>query len=295
MDERPDQRRTRRVTRRHILGSGSLAVAAALGLGYRSTKRPETEFLDLPLPGLPAEAAGTTIAVLSDTHVGRFATPDDVERGVELANQANPHLVLLLGDYCYGLGERTQSAFDDAIRPFARLRATYGVVAIPGNHDYWDGIDRVRVAFNRVGIPLLTNQRYMVSIPGGELAIVGLDDLWEGERQVDRAFEGIPAGMPRITLSHNPDRFVYERHRDLSLMLAGHTHGGQIILPGVGPLYVPCRYGWRYPMGHFRAGRNQLYVSRGLNCTIIPLRIHCPPEVTVITLAAPGDVSPEAA
>jgi predicted MPP superfamily phosphohydrolase len=276
------------LARRRFLAAASGALVGGLCLDHRATLHPKLERVEIRLPRLPREADGLRVALLADTHMGLWNRRPLLERAIALARAECPDIVVLAGDYCLRLDRKPQATYDAAILPFGKLSAHYGVFAVPGNHDYWCDIGKVRTAFRKTDIPLLANEHRVAKVPGGELAIVGFDDLWEGARDVSPAYDGLADDLPRITLNHNPDRFVKERHRDLSLMLSGHTHGGQIVIPGWGPLSVPSQYSKRFAMGHHVDGRNQLYVTRGVGTCGVPFRLFCPAEVTLITLRAPA-------
>ena len=156
--------------------------------------------------------------------------------------------------------------------------------AVPGNHDHWDGIEGLTRAFERARVPLLRNEHRVVDTPGGRLAIVGYDDLWSASAPVDQCYEGLAPELPRITMAHNPESFFVEGERDLGLMVSGHTHGGQFIIPGLGPVHVPCNIPRRSGAGYTARGRNQLYVTRGIGTVIVPIRVFCRSEITLITL-----------
>lgn len=264
------------------------AAALVPACGYLSTLRPGVGRLELILDGLPVEADGLRVVLIADTHVGRWRDGRAVARAVDLANAEHPDLALLLGDYTHRLAGQPQATFDDAIRPFAQLRAPLGTFAVRGNHDIWDGSAAVAEAFRRAGIPLLVDEHRRVTIPGGQLAVIGLDDLWHsrGRESARVALDGLAPGLPRITMSHNPDRFVEDGAHDVSLMVSGHTHGGQVMVPGYGPLLLPVRHR-QYAIGYHRSGPNQLYVSRGVGTVTPPVRLFCPPEVTLLILRSP--------
>jgi predicted MPP superfamily phosphohydrolase len=276
--------RLRKWTRRAFIGV-ALAGLATPVIGLWCAKRPRVERVEVWLPRLPAEADGLRVAALSDTHVGRWRDGRSVTHAVEMANAEEPDLALLLGDYCHRLAGGTQASFDEAIHPFAGLTAPLGIFAIMGNHDYWDGEEEVQRAFETAGVPLLVNEHRRVPIRTGHLAVVGLDDLWVGGTSVGDAYEGLPSHVPRLTLSHNPDRFIENDDADLGLMLSGHTHGGQICIPGFGPIRVPIQH-TQYAMGLHERGGHLLYTSRGVGTITPPIRLFCPAEVSIITLRA---------
>jgi hypothetical protein len=169
------------------------------------------------------------------------------------------------------------------------------VVGVLGNHDWWEGRPQTQRAFERAEIPLIDNGRLFVTTgrtlrpsAASGLCLAGVDDLWEGYPEYHMALDGVPKSMPRILLSHNPDvaeepRFLADRWR-VDLMLSGHTHGGQIRIPGLGTPMIPSRYGQKYASGLVQGPGCPVFVCRGIGTTIMPLRLGVPPEIAVIEL-----------
>jgi len=162
-----------------------------------------------------------------------------------------------------------------------------------GNHEHWEGARACRKEFDKIDIPLIDNDRLFLT-PGGlrerpvterSLCIAGVGDVWTDEVSFADALRGVPADMPRVVLSHNPDAAEMNdaRHR-IDLMLSGHTHGGQVRLPVIGAPWRPSKYGSRYLGGKCRGPQCPVIVSRGIGLAGIPLRFRVPPELCVITL-----------
>jgi predicted MPP superfamily phosphohydrolase len=144
------------------------------------------------------------------------------------------------------------------------------------------------------GIRLLVNEHLTLSRDGAQLHIAGVNDASYTEKaDLAAALNGVPDGSEVILLSHAPAIMRDPLAQRASLVLSGHTHGGQVVLPGIGPIYVPSRLGRRYSSGLFRIGRTQLFITRGLGEVVPPLRINCPPEMAVLTLRAGGEVRPD--
>jgi predicted MPP superfamily phosphohydrolase len=279
---------------RRSLTWASLGGCALLG-GYTvllEPRLPRVRRLRFPLRGLPPALSGLRLVQLTDLHLGPYNSAAYLGRCIRRANALAPDLVALTGDYIHGSPVY--------IAPLARilggLRARHGVVAVLGNHDHWEDAGACRRALRRQGIRLLDNTRLWVSpeglVPdpprGGGLCLGGVGDYWEDRTDLEAALGGVPAELPRLLLSHNPD-FAESaearsgRHR-VDLMLSGHTHGGQVRLPGVRSLIVPSSYGDRYARGLCRGPAFPVYVSAGLGVTIFPVRLLCPPEITLIEL-----------
>jgi hypothetical protein len=195
---------------------------------------------------------------------------------------------VLTGDYVH----RTPRSILPGIGIFRKLETRLGSLAVLGNHDFWEGVDACRAAFRDTPVRLLDNDRVFVAPhglmeePSAEaLCLGGVGDLWEDDVRFDKATAGAPDGMPRIVLSHNPDAAerVLPRTR-VDLMLSGHTHGGQVNLPGVGTPMVPSRYGAKYAGGMCAGPRCRVLVSRGVGMAILPVRFRVRPEIGLITL-----------
>ena len=253
----------------------------------------------LALPDLPTELDGLRIVQLSDIHHGPWLSLDYIARVVTDTNALRPDLVLLTGDYVQG----RRHYVSPCVAALAALAPRIGVLAVLGNHDWWEGVDEARGAFGRVGIPLLDNDRRVltpqrrlarVDEAGGPeargLAIAGLGDYLEGGPDFAAALDGLPAHMPCLLMSHWPDAaedpaMRYGRWR-VDLMLSGHTHGGQVRLPLVGTPIVPSRYGQKYAAGFVDGPACRVYVNRGIGTALLPVRWGVAPEITVFDLSA---------
>ena len=198
-------------------------------------------------------------------------------------------LVVLTGDYVH----LTPRSIESGISVLARLRARYGAVAVLGNHEHWEGAESCRVVFRRIGIPLIDNARLFLTPeglvpearPGQCLCIGGVGDLWEDAVRFDLAIDGAPDSTPRIVLSHNPDtaEMVRQSHR-VDLMLSGHTHGGQVSFPYVGPPVNVSAYGRKYLQGLCHGPHCPVIVSCGVGLAGVPARFGTRPDITEVRL-----------
>ncbi len=235
------------------------------------------------------------IAVISDTHVG--SPHVDARRMAEVVDRANalhPDLVVLLGDYV-GSNEPAsdrqaagRSELLTGVGAFARLRAPLGVVAVLGNHDVWYGRAPIVRTLEAAGVTVLWNQHVVKDRPGGAFVIAGLGDDITGNASFERALAGAPA-RDTIVLSHSPDPFP-ELPAGPALMLAGHTHCGQVSVPFLGRPVTLTRSGQRYACGRADEGGKILYTTAGIGTSLLPVRFGNPPEIVLLTLhaAAPG-------
>ena len=244
---------------------------------------------DLVLPGWPGECSGLRVAVLADLHVGSpFNGMSKLAEIVSLTVEAAPDLILLAGDYViHGVLGGHFEPPESVAEVLAALEAPAGVHAVLGNHDWWFDAPRVRRALETVSIPVLEDQATMVEHGRCRFWLAGAGDWWEGEHDVVKALEVVPVGAPTLLFTHNPDLFP-EVPPSVTLTIAGHTHGGQVYLPGVGRPVVPSAYGERFAIGHIVEDGRHLFVSSGLGTSILPVRFLVPPEVSVLTLTSPS-------
>ncbi len=261
---------------------------------------------EVTVPGLVPAWSGARVAVLTDWHVGPLFRAEAVRRVIDLTNAEQPDLILLAGDLAEHCPWR--EAYP-ALKQLSSLRAGRGVYASLGNHDYYEGLDRIRGLLAELGIPLLVNQSLAL---GDGLFLIGLDDATAGHPDLAAAWEGIPDGAAALVMSHNPCLLPDLADR-ACVAFSGHTHGGQILLPwtdAVGTmrfpgmarlLYATEWFGtlqirsrplrsistWKYPAGWFEQGRARVYVGRGIGFSqTVPVRLNCPAELPVFTLRA---------
>lgn len=272
-----------------------LAIIAGAMLLHASVVAPAAvrhTVIDVPVAGLGEPFDGYTFAVLADLHVRPASSLRAQRRAVAIANEAAPDLIVLLGDY----GVSFQHARAPSVWSYRRmypiatpllraLRARDGVVAVLGNHDHYAGALEVLAWLRAVGVRVLMNESMTLERGVARLAIAGVDDEREGKVDPLAGCADVPATAPRIVLSHSPDAVLHFADGvRADLVLAGHTHGGQVVIPGVGALVRHARVcGRRTASGWVPNGRAPLYISRGVGSQI-PLRFHCPPEVVVVRL-----------
>lgn len=227
---------------------------------------------------LPEAFDGYRVAFLTDTHVAGFVRREFYRAVVDQVNRFDPDLILLGGDFV--TWRRHIPLMADVL--LTDLKARDAVLAVLGNHDYWANGDEVKAAMSAKGVQFIINKSHVIRRNGAELPVVGIDEVYRGEPDVDAAFAGVKRG-PRIGVTHHPDLIDQVDDRRIDLLVCGHTHGGQIRLPFFGPLIVPSKHEGRYAAGFHRVGEVLLYVSRGIGA-IPPIRILCRPEVATFTL-----------
>ena len=262
------------------------------------------EKLTVKIADLPTRLQGTKLAQLSDLHYdGKGLSEEMLQEAIAATNEAEPDLILLTGDYVTD----DPSPIHDLALGLKHLESHIGIYAAIGNHDNYVPEARAEItnALEAIGIRVLYNE--IVYPLGDDLALVGLADFWSGDFQPE-IITAIAPDIPRIVLSHNPDTARILQKWRVDLQLSGHTHGGQVVIPGIGPVpqflkpvrrmipsflrpWIPymadCHQvveHWEWARGFHQVGSNYLYVNRGLG-TYFPGRLFCSPEVTVITLS----------
>ncbi len=263
------------------------------------------ENVTVAIADLPPSLQGIKIVQLSDFHYDGLRLSNQLlQQAIDVCNQVEPDLIVLTGDYV----TTDPKPIHDLVPYLRNLQSRIGIYAILGNHDlfYANSKKEIRTALTSIGIQVLWNQ---IAYPfGPELALVGLADFRSAKFKPASVMKQLNPAIPRIVLSHNPDSAPHLQQWRVDLQLSGHTHGGQIHLPNLGPLpsyfpilanfipkplrpYLPyfrkdCRkvfQHWEWSQGLHQIGNNRLYINRGLG-TYFPGRLFCPPEVTVIEL-----------
>jgi predicted MPP superfamily phosphohydrolase len=251
------------------LGTGTLAY----GLAYERHHLQQIT-LDVPVTGLPPALDGVRIGFITDIHHSEAVGVDDVTRAVRLVGDAHPDLIVLGGDYVSFADRRFVAPVAELVAPLAR--APLGAYAVLGNHDD----DReVPAALAARGFTVLKDQRTRVTIRSEPVDVAGIRFWTRRPAEVAKVLNG--TGGTTILLAHDPRRLAEAAALDVQLVLSGHTHGGQVVVPGVGAIA-----GRKFPVlaGLGRQDNATLFVSRGVGTVYVPVRINCPPEVAVLTL-----------
>lgn len=281
-----------------VPGAGAAAAATMIEPWDLRVRRVSVAIDDLPI-----ELDGFRIVQISDTHLGPRIPEAFIAAVVARARELGPDLFVLTGDYIYS----------DAgwIEPGARLfgplvESGIPVLGVLGNHDWWADGPAMSRALTGVGVRMIDNTRIFIDAatrtladepPHRGLCVAGLGDLLTDTLDVEAAFRGVPDDMPRLLLEHVPDaaedprlgatgppRFSPGFPARVDLMLSGHTHGGQVRIPGLGTPIVPSRFGQKYAGGLVDGPRFRVLISRGVGMSILPVRFGVPPEIGEITL-----------
>jgi len=283
--ENPDRRRFLRQT---SAAGASLAAYGVLAGRREALGDPEVVRVELAFPDLPAGLDGLRIVQLSDLHAGPLVHPEQLKRWRRLTEAERPELVLITGDIVDSLPEEA----DSFVNAFRGLVAPKGIFAILGNHDYFTDPRPIWARLEAMGIEFLENRSAIIERNGARLALIGLQDPMAKHGKFKDikygpgpspalAVRGLPADIWKLCLNHRPSDWPLARKAGARLTLSGHTHGGQVnLIPGFSSALLLGRY----TAGLYRQGDDVLYVNRGLGVVGLPVRIACPPELTVLTL-----------
>ncbi len=231
---------------------------------------------NVAIPNLPANMDGFRIVQLSDIH-RRKTVPDSViKKAVQIANSTHADAAVLTGDY---VGKEPGNIAMSA-QMLSGLKTRLGSYAVLGNHDHWTDANAVRKSFKAHGITILNNESARLA---KGLYLAGIDDQWTGSPDVKAAFKNVGKTDACIMLSHTPLAVdLFKGHR--GLLITGHTHGGQVMIPFVPRNRLPGLRGWKYIKGWYKVGNILMYVNRGIGMINPPVRFLCRPEVTLYIL-----------
>ena len=281
-----------RISRRRFAAYGAAALLSATGADALLVEphHPVAEHVEIRLSRLPDSFHGFRIAQITDIHFGPYVGKAGVEEAVRIARSFRPDLLTLTGDFVSPpFGQPFGPAGAQHTEPCADVLASWkGVpmVAILGNHDHWNGADIVAGALVDRGIRLLRNESFAIERGPDRLWISGVDDVLEKQDDLPKTLAAVPETEATVLLAHEPDFADDVAGFPVDLQLSGHSHGGQVRIPGLGPIVLP-RLARKYHTGLNRVGRLQVYTSRGLGVINPPVRLNCPPEVTLLTLLKP--------
>lgn len=276
---------TRRRFLRWAAAAGTVAIAGDAIL--LEPNRPRLVRQDFLLSRWPERLDGFTIALLSDFHYDPYFSIHPLRAAISIVNGLRPDLILLTGDFVTAplIGSDRKAAFpaEPCARLLAQMTAPHGLWAVMGNHD--EGTDRQYVtrALQAENIQVLANQSEAIERDGARIWLAGVNDVLSRTADLSTTLRRVPEGEAVILLAHEPD-FADEASRfPIDLQLSGHSHGGQIRLPLLPPLYLPTM-AKKYVRGRYQVGPLTLYTNSGLGTVGVPMRLNCPPEITLLTL-----------
>ena len=234
--------------------------------------------VNVKINDLPFTFHNYRIINLTDIHLGQWISPEYLNGVADYVNSLNPDMITLTGDYVSYILEGYE---DDLLDSFKKLKAKDGKFAVLGNHDHWAGADEIREILKQSDIVDLSNDVYTLEKDGEKLNISGVDSLTVGADDFDKVLEKLPNDGASILLVHEPDFAEISSKTDrFDLQMSGHSHGGQLVIPGVKTTPFRCSYSIKYPVGAYKVKNMIQYTSKGLGTNSFWLRINCKPEIT---------------
>ena len=265
------------------LVAGAVGVA---GLEYTRTIEPswiEITSVHVRMPGMASAFDGYRIAQISDLHLGDWLQLPQLAQVVRTVNGLGADLIAVTGDF---ITSHASKHAQDLITGLRNLHAPDGVTGILGNHDHWSSAATIRRVIAESGMLDLNNAVHTLQRGGAPLHIAGVDDIWERKARLDDVLAAMPREGAAVLLAHEPDfADTSAASGRFGLQISGHSHGGQIIAPFIGPLALP-RYAKKYPLGRYQVGQMTQYTNRGIGMLQPHVRLNCRPEITVYTLEA---------
>ena len=252
-------------------------------LGIHEFDARDFEIVDLKvsIPDLDPSFNDYRIVHISDIHLGQWISAKRIVGVVNLVNKLKPDLIAITGDsVSYVVNEPVL----DMLRFLKNLKPNDATVAVLGNHDHWVGPEEIRKVMKESNIIELENDVYTLKRGDAMLYIAGVDSITLEKQDLDAVLRKLPSSGPAILLAHEPD-FADESAATgrFSLQLSGHSHGGQMIIPGIGTPFRGSKFR-KYPLGEYQVGEMVQYTNRGLGTNVFWIRINCPPEITILRL-----------
>jgi uncharacterized protein len=276
-------------TRRQFIFSAVAAGTVALaGDGVLLEPNfPRIVHHEFALTRLPERMDGFTIALLSDFHYDPYFSVHPLRAAIRMVNDLHPDLIVLTGDFVsvpmFGNSEKGALAAEPCAQLLRNMNAPYGLWAVLGNHDNDTDPEYVTQALEAHKIHVLINQSEAIERDGARFWLSGLNDVFSHDADVPKTLQSVPAGEAVVMLVHEPDFADVVSRFPVDLQLSGHSHGGQIRIPFLPPLFLP-KFARKYYLGTYHIGGLTLYTNRGLGTIAVPVRLDCPPEITLVTL-----------
>jgi uncharacterized protein len=256
-------------------------VRDKLGIHEFDARDFEVVPVTVDINGLDPEFNNYKIAHISDIHLGQWISAKRIEGVVNLVNKQKPDLVAITGD---SVSYVVNEPILDMLRHLKNLKPNDATLAVLGNHDHWIGADEIRKVMKETGIIELENDVYTIKRGDAQLNIAGIDSVTLDKHDLNAVLNKLPESGPAILLAHEPDfADVSAATGRFSLQLSGHSHGGQMIIPGVGTPFRGSEFR-KYPLGRYDVGDMVQYTNRGLGTNVFWIRINCPPEITILNL-----------
>ena len=278
------------ITRRNFIRLAAAAGVAAVAADSTllEPNRPRIVRKEIALRRWPERLQGFTIALLSDFHYDPYFSAHPLKAAIGMVNGLRPDLIVLTGDFVSMPvfsrdDEKAASAAEPCARLLRQMQAPHGLWAIMGNHDYSTDAGVVTDALQSQGIHVLANQSVAIEPQGGRFWLSGVNDVLSETANLDSTLHSVPRDEATILLAHEPDYADYVAQHPVDLQLSGHSHGGQVRIPLVRPLYLPD-LARKYVWGLYQIGPLTLYTNPGLGTVGLPVRWNCPPEITLLSL-----------
>lgn len=234
--------------------------------------------IDVKIKDLPYTFHNYRIINLTDIHLGQWISPEYLNGVADYVNSLNPDMITLTGDYVSYILEGYEN---DLLDSFKKLKAKDGKFAVLGNHDHWAGAEEIREILKKSDIIDLSNDVYTLEKDGEKLNISGVDSLTVGADDLDKVLEKLPHDGASILLVHEPDfAKISSKTNRFDLQMSGHSHGGQLVIPGVKTTPFRCSYSIKYPVGAYKVKNMIQYTSKGLGTNSFWIRVNCKPEIT---------------
>jgi uncharacterized protein len=244
----------------------------------------QLERVEVIIPGLDPGFNDYRIVNISDIHLGQWITPKHLEGVIDMVNDQKPDAVAITGDFVSYTLDDVKSDLEASLK---RLKPQELSVAVLGNHDHWLGADNIREILQRCNIIDVSNDVYTIKRGKAQLNLAGVDSVMLNKHRLDLVMEKLPEEGPAILLAHEPDfADISSTTGRFSLQISGHSHGGQLIIPGLGT-FIRGPHFLKYPHGRYQVGNMVQYTSRGLGTNVFWFRINCAPEITVFNLKSP--------
>lgn len=271
------QKLSKAVVSEHPLHALAQVAREAMTEANTLTNTLTIEKVAIALKRLPKELDGFRLVQLSDLHHSPFTSLDLINEAIDIANSFAPDMFMLTGDFVSHDTEYIAPVAD----ALSRLNSEFGSYACLGNHDHWTDAELVTDLLRGEGITVLINEGFRFTARGASFWLCGVDDLTLAKTDIKAALKESHEDEMKLLLAHNPKILYRAARRGVDLMLSGHTHGGQVKLRDDEDKLLPTR---RLSSGLYRRKDTQVYITRGIGTVVVPIRYHCPPEITLIEL-----------
>jgi predicted MPP superfamily phosphohydrolase len=277
------------------LAAAASVTALAADSAILEPNRPRVVRREIALARWPSRLDGFTVALLSDFHYDPYFSAHPLHSAIGMVNDLRPDLIALTGDFVstpllHSNDRKAALAAEPCAALIGKMNARHGLWAVMGNHDYFTDQDHVIAALQAQGIQVLSNRSVPIDGNGARLWLGGLNDVLSRTADIRATLQPVATGDATVLLVHEPDYAARVAAFPVDLQLSGHSHGGQVRIPFVPPVFLP-ELGRKYIWGQYRIGQLTLYTNPGLGTVNLPIRLNCPPEITFLTLRQQASTS----